>query len=275
MSRPSRSSSNGSRSLSERPTYLISDLHLEDGRPDITELFVDFLAGPARSAESLYILGDLFEVWIGDDAPGALGTRIATAVHALAGDGVPVYFMVGNRDFLLGDDYCRRAGMQRITEPWRMPGHDRVLMHGDSLCTDDVAYQRFRRRVREEEWQRRTLGRPIWVRKWLARLARTISRLSNRSKSPDIMDVNEDAVADCFRHHRVSELIHGHTHRPAIHSIEVDGQVRHRLVLGDWHPQRGSVLALRGTKAELFDLARDESGRLIWQTRAELQQNAG
>lgn len=270
MSRPSRSSSSESKSLSEAPTYLISDLHLGDSHPDITELFLDFLAGPARSASSLYILGDLFEVWIGDDAPGALGIRVADAIRDLSEQGVAVCFMVGNRDFLLGDHYCRRAGMQRIVEPCSMPGREWLLMHGDSLCTDDIAYQKFRRRVREAEWQRRTLSRPVWIRRSLARLARTLSRLSNRSKSAEVMDVNNEAVADCFRHHGVRHLIHGHTHRPAIHALEVDGRVCHRIVLGDWHPGRGSVLALRAEGAELFDLLRGTSGGLEWRSRARL-----
>lgn len=233
-------------------------------------MFLDFLAGPARAADKLFILGDLFEAWIGDDAPGRLGLRVAAALRELAGAGVEIYFMVGNRDFLLGDDYCRQAGMQRIEEPWPMPDQGRVLMHGDSLCTDDVAYQRWRRRVRQPAWQRRMLARSIWFRRGVARLARTISRLGNRSKSAVIMDVNADAVAECFRRHGVRELIHGHTHRPAIHALESDGQPRHRIVLGDWHEDCGSVLALRGARVELFDLIRSESGGLEWQTRAAL-----
>lgn len=270
MCRPSRSSSNGSNSLSDTPTYLISDLHLDAGRPEITGLFLDFLAGPARSADSLYILGDLFEAWIGDDAAGDLGFRVADAIRDLGGQGVTVFFMVGNRDFLLGDDYCQRAGMQRIVEPWPFAGQKWLLMHGDSLCTDDIAYQRFRRRVRDAEWQRRTLSRPVWIRRSLARLARTLSRLGNRSKSAEIMDVNHEAVTDCFRRHGARFLIHGHTHRPAIHALEVDGRTCHRIVLGDWHPERGSVLELRETGAELFDLLRGQSGELEWRSRAKL-----
>lgn len=218
----------------------------------------------------MFILGDLFEVWIGDDAPGRLGRQVAAAIRDLVDDGVKVYFMVGNRDFLVGDDYCRLAGMQRIEEPWPMPTHDLVLVHGDSLCTDDVAYQRFRHRVRQASWQRKMLARPIWLRRTLARLARALSRLSHRSKSPDIMDVNAEAVAECFRRHGVRWLIHGHTHRPAIHALEVDGRRCHRIVLGDWHEHRGSVIALKATNVELLDLRRSESGGLEWQPRAAI-----
>lgn len=238
-------------------TLLISDLHLEPGRPEITAQFLKFLEGPARRAESLYILGDLFEVWLGDDAAGRLGEQIADALRSVSRQGTSVAFLAGNRDFLVGDTYCRRAGMTRLSEPVVLDLHGvpTVLMHGDTLCTDDRAYQRFRRKVRDPDWQARVLSRPHWWRRLLGRAIRTVSRVRGRNRPEAIMDVNDEAVTEAFRRHGVNRIIHGHTHRPAVHHVTVDGRPCERIVLGDWFEQ-GSVLRLDARDFELLALER-------------------
>ncbi|MGY6630757.1 MAG: UDP-2,3-diacylglucosamine diphosphatase [Wenzhouxiangella sp.] len=236
--------------------HLISDLHLDQSRPEVTQRLIDYLNGPASRADSLYILGDLFDVWIGDDAADPVGEQLIEPFRRLSAGGTRIYFMAGNRDFLLGDDYCQRAGIQRIAEPLRLEGVEpaTLLMHGDTLCTDDAEYQRFRRKVRNPDWQRKMLGRPLVWRRLLARLARALSRWRNRSKALDIMDVNAGTVEACFRQHQVQRLIHGHTHRPAVHDLQVDGQPCERLVLSDWDEDRGSVIELRDGQARLVNL---------------------
>lgn len=238
-----------------KPVLLISDLHLDDRRPAITRLFLDFLQGPARGAESLYILGDLFEAWLGDDLPGRTGRAVAEGTRALADTGVPVYFMHGNRDFLLGEAYCRQAGMTLVHEPRvdTLHGTPTLLMHGDSLCTDDEAYQRFRSRSRDPAWQRRMLRLPGWVRRLIAARARRASRKYQADTRPEILDVNAGAVQTAFREHGVTRLVHGHTHRPAIHSLDIDGHDCRRIVLGDWYEQ-GSVLEITPQGADLKTL---------------------
>lgn len=224
-------------------TLFISDLHLDAVRPAITELFLDFLSGEVREAEALYILGDLFEVWLGDDDPDPHHARVAESLAAVADAGIPVYFMVGNRDFLLGKAYAERAGMQLLAEPLCLDLHGTptVILHGDVLCTDDIAYQNFRTLVRNPAWQEDFLARPLEVRRALAGQVREESRNRGQSMAPEIMDVNAEAVAAAFRKHGVPRMIHGHTHRPDIHRLMVDDIARERVVLGDWYTQ-GSVL---------------------------------
>lgn len=236
-------------------TLFISDLHLDASRPKITDLFLAFLAGEARGSEALYILGDLFEAWLGDDDPDPHHVRVAAALAELSAAGVPVYFLVGNRDFLLGEDYARRAGMTLLTEPVRLDlyGIPALLLHGDVLCTDDTEYQAFRAMVRDPDWQKAFLARPLEERRMMAAQAREQSRSRGQSLDEDIMDVNADAVAEAFRTHAVPRMIHGHTHRPNIHHIEVDGKPRERIVLGDWYEQ-GSVLRVGEDQAELGQL---------------------
>lgn len=245
------------------PIFLISDLHLDSERPETTQLLLDFLDGPARTAGSLYIIGDLFEAWIGDDAPGQVGRRLARHLSALSAKGTDIYFICGNRDFLLGEDYCRRAGMEYLDEPYLLTECDppALLVHGDVLCTDDVNYQRFRRKVRDPEWQRRILSRPVWWRRMLARLARIVSRRRTGNTDGAIMDVNEEAVAECFRAHGVRHMVHGHTHRRAIHDFEIDGQHCQRVVLGDWHEQ-GSAVRIDTDGIAMLTVARDEQGQV-------------
>jgi UDP-2,3-diacylglucosamine hydrolase len=224
-------------------TLFISDLHLDASRPQIVGLFEQFLRTDARSAQALYILGDLFESWIGDDDDSALATSVAEALHETARRGVAVYFMHGNRDFLLGADYARRARMTLLADPQiiELEGERTLIMHGDTLCTDDVEYQKFRALVRDPRWQAQFLAKPLAERRAFAAQARGESRKHTAMTQAEIMDVNADAVASAMRTHRVRRLIHGHTHRPATHRFELDGQTAERIVLGDWYEQ-SSVL---------------------------------
>lgn len=188
---------------------------------------------------------------------------MADALRRLSDGRVEIFFMCGNRDFLVGEDYCRRAGMRRIEEPARLKGfgHDALLMHGDALCTDDVAYQRFRRKVRNPAWQKRVLSCPVWVRRLLARLARWKSRRHTGQTEHMIMDVNAEAVARCFREHQTRRIIHGHTHRRAIHDLEIDSMHCQRIVLGDWH-DTGSTLRVDENGIAMLTVARDEHERI-------------
>jgi UDP-2,3-diacylglucosamine hydrolase len=235
----------------------ISDLHLDPSRPRITELFESYLASDeVRHADALYILGDLVEAWIGDDDDAELPRRIATAIHAVHDAGVPVYFMVGNRDFLLGEAFARRAGMTLLEDGTVHDIHGRptLLMHGDVLCTDDTAYQAVRQQVRNPEWQKQILSMPLEARRAFAAKARDESRAHTGSTTESIMDVNDAAVTETMRKAGATRLIHGHTHRPAVHAFMLDGKAAERIVLGDWYEQ-GSVLRVDGDGVELRGLA--------------------
>jgi len=239
-----------------RKTLFISDLHLGPSRPDITDRFKTFLAGPAREAEAIYILGDLFEAWIGDDAVGEFERAIAVGLRALAENGTRLAFIHGNRDFLLGGDFCRRCGMEMLDQPRviELYGTPTVLLHGDQLCTLDHSYQRYRARVSQPEWQRRMLSRPLWFRRSVAALLRGASRLRNSKADSPAMDVVRDDVEALFRESGAKRMIHGHTHRPFRHAHRVNGKNRERIVLGDWYSQ-GSLLTVRaGTSADSVQL---------------------
>lgn len=239
-------------------TLFIADLHLDAARPHITDLFERYLASDeVRQADALYILGDLVEAWIGDDDDAELPQRIATATHAVRDAGVPVYFMVGNRDFMLGRQFAERAGFTVLDDGvvHEIGGHPTLLMHGDVLCTDDVAYQAVRRQVRTPEWQAQILSMPLAARRAFAAKARADSKAHTGSTMESIMDVNASAVADAMRKAGVSRLIHGHTHRPAVHRFELDGEPAERIVLGDWY-EHGSVLRVDALgEVELHGLA--------------------
>jgi UDP-2,3-diacylglucosamine hydrolase len=224
-------------------TLFISDLHLDDARPHIVDAFEDLLATQASQAQALYILGDLFESHIGDDDDAPLNARVARATRRVRDAGVPVHFMHGNRDFLLGSDYAERAGMTLLADPTviELSGDRVLLMHGDTLCTDDVEYQKFRALVRDPAWQRTFLAKPLAGRRAFAAQARGESRKHTASAKPEIMDVNQSAVEAAMRAHGVRRLIHGHTHRPATHYFDMDGRKAERIVLGDWYEQ-ASVL---------------------------------
>lgn len=238
-------------------TLFIADLHLDDSRPDITRLFENYLTSDeARSADAVYILGDLVEAWIGDDDDAELPSRIAHATKALSERGVPVYFIVGNRDFLLGQPFASRAGFTLLEDGTvhDLYGRPTLLMHGDVLCTDDVAYQAIRQQVRTPEWKAQILAMPLDARRAFAAKARADSKAHTGSAMETIMDTNADAVADAMREAGVTRLIHGHTHRPAIHRFDLDGQTAERIVLGDWYEQ-GSVLRVTPDGVELKGLA--------------------
>ncbi len=212
----------------------ISDCHLDPGRPEITTALIQFLDDRAASASQLYILGDLFEVWLGDDDPAAAGQPLIDSLQALAAK-IPVYFMAGNRDFLLGQDFAARVGLTLLDEPQQLQlGNQRALLiHGDTLCTDDHDYQQFRNLVRSPAWQAEFLGQPLVERQRVAAQLRSDSVAAMAQKTLDIMDVNPQAVQDCFRQNRVDTIIHGHTHRPAVHRYD---ESLVRFVLGDWNP---------------------------------------
>ncbi len=224
-------------------TLFISDLHLDAARPAATEAFLGLLAGEARGADALYILGDLFEAWVGDDDPGEPGASACAALRALAGAGVPVFLMRGNRDFLFGPAMAARSGATLLPDPCviDLHGTPTLLMHGDLLCSDDVAYQAFRAQVRAPDWQANFLAQPLAARQAFAAQARAASQAHQQGVSEAITDVAPATVAATMARYGVTRLIHGHTHRPAIHSLEVDGRRATRIVLGDWYDQ-ASVL---------------------------------
>jgi UDP-2,3-diacylglucosamine hydrolase len=238
-------------------TLFIADLHLDPSRPPITALFEKYLAGDeVRHADALYILGDLVEAWIGDDDDAELPRRIATAIRAVRDAGVPVYFMAGNRDFLLGESFAQRAGLTLLDDGavHDLYGRPTLLMHGDLLCTDDVAYQAVRQQVRTPQWKAQILAMPLEARRAFAAKARADSRAHTGATQESIMDVNADAVQQALRHAGVSRMIHGHTHRPAIHALQLDGHPAERIVLGDWY-EHGSVLKVTPSGAELHGLS--------------------
>jgi UDP-2,3-diacylglucosamine hydrolase len=225
-------------------TLFISDLHLDDTRPGINALFLAFLSGPAARAEALYILGDLFEFWIGDDAIDLpLNRKVADALKALSHRGTRLYFMHGNRDFLVRDGFAVAAGATLLPDPAEVDlyGRRALLMHGDTLCSDDVAYQQFRARVRDPREQAAFLARPFAERDAIVRGVRSHSDAAKAQKSMAIMDVSPRTVEEELRRHGYPTLIHGHTHRPSRHELDVDGHRCERWVLPDWY-ERGGYL---------------------------------
>lgn len=233
---------------------LISDLHLDPVRPRITELFLKFLETHAHSAAALYILGDFFEAWIGDDDPDPHHAQMMAGVRALTESGVPVYFMHGNRDFLIGNMFAAKTGCHLLTDPTvvNFRGIPTLLMHGDTLCTDDTEYQAFRRQVHDPAWQKAFLARPLAERREFAARARAASQTRNAVKPSYLMDVNQREVERTMTEYGVTRLIHGHTHRPAVHRFTANGQELTRIVLGDWY-EHSSILAIEDGTFELLD----------------------
>jgi len=230
----------------------ISDLHLATERPEIIELFVKFMNSDARNADALYILGDLFEVWLGDDycEPG-----LEPAIKALKNfseSGKPLFVIHGNRDFLLGHDFEDMTGCKLLPDPAPLQlGETQALIsHGDELCIDDTEYMTFRKMVRDPQWQKTFLAKPIEDRIAFAKQARSESISKTQQKAMDIMDVNQNAVEQLMLKHNVELLIHGHTHRPNTHQFEVNGKTLTRIVLGDWYEQ-GSVLVCNSDDCNL------------------------
>jgi UDP-2,3-diacylglucosamine hydrolase len=227
-----------------RPVLLISDLHLSPARPEIAETFFRFMANEARKASAVYILGDLFEYWLGDDSVvDPFNKRVADAIAEAVAAGTPVYLMHGNRDFLIGKRLAAYTGMTLMPDPTLadLAGVRTLLLHGDTLCTDDHEYQRVRARLRHPLWKWTALAMPLAVREWRAQRGRRLSERRKQERPREIMDVNTGAVEDTLRAHGYPRMIHGHTHRPARHVHEVDGHRCERWVLADWY-ERGSYL---------------------------------
>lgn len=214
-------------------TLFISDLHLDESRPGITWAFFDFLDQKASHADALYILGDFFEVWVGDDDDAPFNRQIVERLSQLQ---TPIYFMVGNRDFLVGEQFSRETGATLLADPCVIDlyGSQVMLMHGDSLCTSDTEYMAFRQQARSPQWQEALLSKPLEERRAIAKQLREQSKSMNSLKAEDIMDVTPEEVIKVMEEAGVSTLIHGHTHRPCRHPLEINGQTAERIVLGDW-----------------------------------------
>ena len=221
----------------------ISDLHLSQERPHITQLFIRFLKEKAPQADALYILGDLFEVWLGDDMILPEYEQAISEIKKLTEAGTPVYIMYGNRDFLMREHFETLTGASIIHEPYiiELQGQPTLLLHGDTLCTDDVEYQKLRSMVRDPRWQEDVLAKTPTERLAMAKKFRDISRNETSQKDNAIMDVNQQAVEQTMRENNVQRLIHGHTHRPGVHHFSVDNREAERIVLSDWY-KSGSYL---------------------------------
>ena len=229
-----------------KPTLLLSDLHLAPDRPASVAAFHAFARGPAREAAAVYVMGDLFDSWIGDDQRrDPFARSVVASLRGISDAGVPLYVARGNRDFLLGADFARDAGATLMDEQTvvDVAGTSTLLTHGDELCTDDVAYQRYRAWSRDPRAQRRLLRLPYTVRRVIAAWLRRGSRAAIARKPESILDVNAMAVEQAFRARGVRRIVHGHTHRPARHALLVDGEPRERIVLADWD-DRGHYIAI-------------------------------
>lgn len=233
--------------------YFISDLHLSAARPDITACLARFLSEKAPSADALYVLGDLFEYWIGDDDRSDFNEQVAGLFKTLSDKGIPIYFIHGNRDFLIRKAFAQRAGMTLLPEQAVVEfyGFPTLIMHGDELCIQDVAYQKFRRKARSWWWPRMVLALPLSTRSKIAEKGRKTSAQNQQGLSMDIMDVTPSAVVSMMQQYNVTRMIHGHTHRPAIHDLTIDGKNCQRIVLGDWYDQ-GSMLKVSADSIELI-----------------------
>lgn len=218
-------------------TLFISDLHLDPDVPTVCEHFFTFLQSDALQAEALYILGDFFEVWVGDDDLTPFHRDILDALRHVTQQGLPVYFMHGNRDFLIGKRFARKTGVTLIKDPTviSLYGQKILLMHGDSLCTLDTQHQKSRKTMHNRWYQRAVLCLPLAYRRHVGKKIRLNSRRRKETLTNQIMDVTPDAVIDAMQTHDVNCLIHGHTHRPAVHTLNVNGKLAKRIVLGSWH----------------------------------------
>ena len=255
--------------LTERCTVFISDLHIDSDKPEITTQFLAFMDGLKETKDKLdafYILGDWFESWIGDDDPDTEKRKAIQSVRELSDMDVPCYFMAGNRDFMAGEQFAADSGCEILNDPTTIGlyGTKVVLMHGDTLCTDDIEYQQFRTMSRDPAWQKQMGALPLEQRIAMAAQIREQSKEATDDKAEDIMDVNKKSVFQAFAEHQADTIIHGHTHRPAIHQIAKDETTNYdtekpeflsRIVLGDWYEQ-GSVLIWRKKDYELKTLLR-------------------
>jgi UDP-2,3-diacylglucosamine hydrolase len=222
----------------------ISDLHLSLDKPEITRRFLDFLENRAARAEALYILGDLFDAWIGDDDPTPPNGNIKRRLKQLTGAGTRVYLQLGNRDFLLGERFCRETGVTLLGDyaVIDLYGIPTLLTHGDLLCTDDLPYQAFRAKSHTPEWMQSVLSKPLLLRLLAARWYRWRSFWHKRKKSQEIMDVSQETVMQVMKEHGCLQLIHGHTHRPNVHDLQIDGNAARRFVLAAWNREAGQAL---------------------------------
>lgn len=237
-------------------TYFIADLHLAQNRPDITACFLHFLKNEAAQAKTLYILGDLFEAWVGDDDDSAYLTTIAKALTTLSSFGTTIYYIHGNRDFLLGERFAKRSAMILLPEVDLIDlyGKSVVIMHGDTLCTRDITYQKFRKKSRTWWWQTMVKSLPLFIRKKIAANYRKKSAQATSMKAQDIMDVTPSEAVKCLEKYQSQLLIHGHTHRPAIHELTANNKAAKRVVLGDWYEQ-GAWLKVTPNSMELLNHA--------------------
>jgi UDP-2,3-diacylglucosamine hydrolase len=224
-------------------TLFASDLHLDSEAPWAIDAFLAFLDGPARQADSLYLLGDLFEAWVGDDDDNADNARACAGLARLTASGIPVYAMHGNRDFLLGEGFEQRTGVKLLPDPVLVDLHGvaTLLSHGDLFCTEDLPYQELRGIVRAHSWQRRFLSLPLGARRELASAARAGSKAHTERQVPVLMDVNPDSVLRAMQATGARRLVHGHTHRPAVHEFTLDGQRAQRIVLAPWYESASCV----------------------------------
>lgn len=244
-------------------TIFIADLHLDKQYPDANSAFITYLADlKNQPIDALYILGDLFEYWLGDDCIDKTAELVADSLTDFASNGTPVYFIHGNRDFLLAETYAKRCKMTLLPEHEviHLYGIKTLILHGDTLCTDDEAYMQFRAKVRTSAWQENILRLPAWVRRLKAKHLRYRSKKANKNKTADIMDVSQTTVEQLLRDYQVTQMIHGHTHRPAVHKFEIDHQPATRYVVGDWYHQ-GSALEVtkNGSQLVVFPLTHDTS----------------
>ena len=238
--------------------YFISDLHLDETRPHTTALFQSFAEDLKDNdpQTELYILGDLFESWIGDDYENELHDEVKTTLKSLTGSGIKVFFLYGNRDFLIGKEFLSETGVELLIDPFLLKsnGETILLTHGDQMCIDDIEYQTFRSIVRNPDWQKDFLNFPISKRLKIAGETKDASKQSKQEKSMEIMDVNEEEVLRVFKQHEVNTMIHGHTHRPMKHEFKIDGKLCSRYVLGDWNKTSAMVLQWSKESLELIDL---------------------
>ena len=238
--------------------YFISDLHLDETRPHTTALFQSFAEDLKDNdpQTELYILGDLFESWIGDDYENELHDEVKTTLKSLTGSGIKVFFLYGNRDFLIGEEFLSETDVELLIDPFLLKSNGKsiLLTHGDQMCIDDMEYQSFRTIVRNPDWQKDFLNFPISKRLKIAGETKDASKQSKQEKSMDIMDVNEEEVLRVFKQHEVNTMIHGHTHRPMKHELKIDGRLCSRYVLGDWNETSAMVLLWSKESLELIDL---------------------
>lgn len=234
----------------------ISDLHLDTGRPDITRRFLQYLGSRGRDAGAIYILGDLFEAWIGDDDQSDMNQSVCQGLRQCAASGTPVFVMHGNRDFLLGERFAEQSNTTLLQDPTLIDlyGTPTLLMHGDLLCTDDTEYLSFREMVHDSQWQTGFLVKSLEQRSKIAVDMRALSKEKTSDKAESIMDVNQQAVIQTMTENQVPRLIHGHTHRPDVHELLIANKPARRFVLGDWYEQ-GSVLECSPGGCELQSIA--------------------